>query len=86
MKMKLEMYKEVALTRDIPAEKLKKGDVAILVDYVAHPTGGEEGAILELFNAVGESIAIATVPVSAIAPLRPDQMPAAGCVPNSRQI
>ena len=29
-----------------------------------------------VFNAIGESIAVATVPVSAIAPLRPDQMPA----------
>lgn len=74
--MKLKLYKEVALTRDIPAENLKKGDVAILVDYVPHPTGGEEGAILEIFNAVGESIAVATVPISAITPLRPDQVPA----------
>ena len=74
--MKFELYKEVALTRDIPTENLKKDDVAILVDYVPHPTGGEEGAILEIFNAVGESIAVATVPISAIAPLRPDQVPA----------
>jgi hypothetical protein len=74
--MKLELYKEVALTRDIPAENLRKGDVAILVDYAPHLTGGEEGAILEIFNAVGESIAVATVPISAIAPLRPDQVPA----------
>jgi hypothetical protein len=69
--MNLELYKEVALTRDIPAENLKKGDVAVLVDYAPHPTGGEEGAILEIFNAVGEAIAIATVPISAIASLRP---------------
>ena len=74
--MKLELYQEVALMRDIPVENLRKGDVAVLVDYVPHPTGGEEGAILEIFNAVGESIAIATVPISAIAPLRPDQVPA----------
>jgi hypothetical protein len=74
--MKPELYKEVALTRDIPTEKLKKGDVAIVVDYVPHPTGGEEGAILEIFNAIGESIAVLTVPLSAIAPLRPDQVPA----------
>jgi hypothetical protein len=74
--MKPELYKEVALTRDIPAENLKEGDVAIVVDYVSHPTGGEEGAILEIFNAVGESIAVVTVPVSAIAALRSDQLPA----------
>jgi len=71
-----ELYKEVALTRDIPAENLKKDDVAIVIDYVPHPTGGEEGAILEIFNAVGESIMVVTVPISAIAPLRSDQLPA----------
>ena len=74
--MKPELYKEVALTRDIPTEKLKKGDVAVLVDYVPHPTGGEEGAILEIFNAIGESIAVVTVPVTAVTALSSDQLPA----------
>jgi hypothetical protein len=31
---------------------------------------------LELFNAIGESIGVTVVPISAIAPLRSDQMPA----------
>jgi hypothetical protein len=74
--MRLKLYQEVAVTRDMPEENLKAGDVAVLVDYVPHPRGGEEGAILEVFNAVGETIAVATVPASAIAPLRADQMPA----------
>jgi len=74
--MKRELYKEVSLVRDIPEEGLCTGDVATLIDYIPHPSGGEEGAVLELFNAVGESIAVITVPVSAVAPLQPDQMPA----------
>lgn len=74
--MNLELYQEVALTRDIPRTNLKEGDVATLIDRVTHPTGDEDGAILEVFNAVGESIAVITVPVSAIARLRPDQIPA----------
>jgi hypothetical protein len=74
--MEMELFKEVALTRDIPAENLRKGDVATLVDFVPHPAGGETGAVLELFNAIGESIAVTIVPLSAIAPLRSDQMPA----------
>ena len=73
---KPELYKDVALTRDIPEENLKQGDVATLVEYLEHPSGGEEGAILEIFNAIGESIGIATVPVSAIESLNQDQMPA----------
>ncbi len=71
----LELYKEVALVRDMPTENLWKGDVAVLVDIVPHPSGGDEGAVLELFNALGESIGVSVVPLSAIAPLRSDQMP-----------
>jgi hypothetical protein len=74
--MRLDLYQEVALTRDVPEANLRKGDVTTLVDYVLHPSGGEEGAVLEVFNVLGESIAVVTVPVSAIAPLRADQVPA----------
>ena len=74
--MGLELFKEVALTRDLPKENLRSGDVAVLVDIVAHPSGGEDGAILEVFNAVGDSIMVTTVPISAIAPLQSNQVPA----------
>ncbi len=74
--MKLELFQEVVMTHDVPAENLCRGDVATLVDYVPHPSNGEQGAVLEIFNAIGESIGVATVPVSLIAPLRADQMPA----------
>lgn len=73
--IELELYKEIALVKII-SENLRRGDVATLIDIVPHPSGGEEGAVLELFNAVGESITVTVVPISAIAPLRPDQMPA----------
>ena len=68
------LYEEVALTRDMPDEELKKGDVAVVVDYLSHPSGGTEGAILEVFNAVGESVAVVAVPVSAIESLRSNQV------------
>ena len=71
----LELYKEVSLTMDIPGNNLRKGDVALLVDTVPHPSGGEEGAVLELFNALGESIRVVVVPITAIASLRSDQIP-----------
>ena len=51
--MKPELYKEVALVRDIPEEGLCSGDIATVIDDVPHPAGGEEGVVLELFNAVG---------------------------------
>jgi hypothetical protein len=74
--MRLDLFQEVFLSRDIPEAHLRMGDVATLVDYVPHPSGGEEGAVLEVFNVLGDSIAVVAVPASAIAPLRADQIPA----------
>ena len=72
--MKLELFHEVALTRDFPEHQLRAGDLATLVDFVPHPSGGEGGCVLEVFNAVGRSIAVIAVPLSAIAPLSPDEI------------
>jgi Domain of unknown function (DUF4926) len=70
----LELYQDVALTRDIPEHHLKIGDVATLIDYVPHPRGGEEGCVLEVFNAIGGSITVVAVPVSAVEALRADEI------------
>ncbi|MBA3921636.1 MAG: DUF4926 domain-containing protein [Nostocaceae cyanobacterium] len=64
--MKLELYQYVALCRDIPERNLKRGDVAMLIDYVTYPSNGEDGYILEVFNAAGDSMAVFTVPMSAV--------------------
>lgn len=72
--MEFELYEEVALNRDFPEYKLKTGDIATLVDFVPHPEGGEAGCVLEVFNAVGESLAVVTVPVSAVEALRADEV------------
>ena len=64
--MKFELYQYVVLCRDIPERNLKRGDVAMLIDYVTHPGNGEDGYILEVFNAAGDSMAIFTVPIEAV--------------------
>jgi hypothetical protein len=68
------LYTEVALTQNIAEHNLKMGDIATLVDFVSHPQKGEEGCVLEIFNAVGESIAIVIVPVSMIKPLEANEI------------
>ncbi len=73
--MRPELYTQVVVTQDIPKEHLKQGDLAMFIDVLSHPGGGQDGAILEIFNAVGESIAVVTVPISAIEPLRPEYVP-----------
>lgn len=72
--MTMELYQEVALTRDLPEEGLKAGDVAVLIDFVPHPSNGEDGCVLEVFNAIGQSLKVVAVPISAIAVLRPDEI------------
>lgn len=72
--MSLPLYRRVALKRDLPEHDLKRGDVATLVDYVPHPDGGEQGCLLEVFNALGESIAVVAVPESDIEDLRADEV------------
>ena len=71
--MSLPLNQHVALKRDLPDE-LRQGDVAVLVEYVQHPEGGEQGCVLEVFNAVGESIAVVAVPESDIEELRADEV------------
>lgn len=67
--MKYELYKEVVLLTDIPEKKLKKGDVATVVDH--HPSKhSEDGYTLEIFNVLGDSIAVITVSETNIAPLK----------------
>lgn len=66
---KLDLYQYVALSQDIPEYNLKQGDVAMLIDYVTHSSGGEDGYILEVFNAVGDSLAVLTVPISTVSKL-----------------
>jgi hypothetical protein len=72
--MSLPLYQRVALKRDLPEHHLRRGDVAVLVDYVAHPEGGEQGCVLEVFNALGESIAVVAVRESDVENLRADEI------------
>lgn len=72
--MAFELYKDVALVHDVPEHRLKAGDIATLVDFVPHPSNDQEGCVLEVFNAVGESISVVVVPISAIKELQPHEI------------
>ena len=73
--MKIDLFKRVALKIDMPDQGLLKGDVATTI--VEHLPGKntEDGYALEVFNAVGESIAVVMVPESAVEPLTADKIP-----------
>ena len=70
----MELYQRVALNYDFPEYNLKKGDVATLIDTVLNPEGGEQGYVLEVFNAVGESIDTVIVPKSTVIPLQGNEI------------
>jgi len=71
--MKFDLYKDVVLTCDLPDERLKRGDIIKLVDYhIARDGGG--GYSAEVFNALGETLTVITVPESVLEPLREDEV------------
>lgn len=71
--MKFKIFQQVALARNIPEKKLQRGDVATIID--SHPAnGGEVGYSIEIFNAVGDTIAVTAVPESFLEQLTPDEI------------
>lgn len=74
--MKIKLYQRVALTRDLPEHNLYKGDVAVVVEHLpaTDASNGEEGYVLEVFNAVGETIAVVMVQASAVKPLSEEEI------------
>jgi len=71
--MRFDLYKDVVLARDLPEERLKRGDVVKLVERHVAPDG-TEGYSAEVFNALGDTIVVITVPASALEPLREDEV------------
>jgi Domain of unknown function (DUF4926) len=66
-------FQQVALAKDIPENNLRRGDLATIVEI--HPAnGGEVGYSIEIFNALGETIAVTTVPESALEELTANEI------------
>ena len=64
--MTLALYQRAVLTRDLPEEGLRAGDVGVIVEH--YPARGDvpEGYELEIFAATGQTIAVVSVPASAV--------------------
>jgi len=67
--MKFEMFSRVALKTNLPRHRLRRGDVATIVEHHRGRAGQEPGYSLEVFNALGDTIAVVTVRESQIEPL-----------------
>ncbi|MCX5720437.1 MAG: DUF4926 domain-containing protein [Nitrospirae bacterium] len=71
--MKFELYTDVALACDLPAHRLRRGDIVKLVDRHTAPDG-VQGYSIEVFNALGDTITVTAVPASALEALREDEV------------
>jgi len=68
------MFSRVALAEDLPDKNLRRGNIAVVVEYHEGRPGQEPGCELEVFNAAGDTIAVVTVRESQIAALRKDEI------------
>jgi hypothetical protein len=57
--MSIQLFEEVVLTRDLPQEGLRRGDIGTVVHM--YPTGGFE---VEFFTASGKTRAVVTLPAT----------------------
>jgi phage terminase large subunit-like protein len=60
--MKFAELDRVVLTRDLPAEKLRAGDVGIVVHAYADGSAVE----VEVFSLTGATLAVATIPADSL--------------------
>ena len=72
--MKYELYSQVALAVDVPEHHLRKGDVATVVEHIRPAESKRAAYVLEVFNAIGESIDVLILPESALESLRADEV------------
>ena len=61
--MDFEHYMDVVLTRDLPEENLRAGDIGTIVERHA-VVGLETGYSVEFFDMLGQTVAVVTVPTS----------------------
>lgn len=74
--MPFELYRDVILTRDIPENGLRAGDVGTVVERHIVPGLAEEGYSVEFFDMTGNTVAVVTLPVSSLRLPTPADRPA----------
>ncbi|MFH1480934.1 MAG: DUF4926 domain-containing protein [Pseudomonadota bacterium] len=72
--MAYELFTRVSLAEDLPEYGLHKGDLSTIVERHQGKRGQETGYSLEVFNAVGETIAVLVVEESKINPVKENEI------------
>jgi len=76
-------FTDVILTQDLPEEQLKAGDVGTVVERHVVPGIGD-GYSVEFFDMTGQTVAVATVPESALRVPTAADRPAVRAMAGSR--
>jgi hypothetical protein len=74
--MPFELYHDVILTRDVIEHGLRAGDVGTVVERHVVPGIAEEGYSVEFFDMTRNTVAVITVPASALRLPTPADRPA----------
>jgi hypothetical protein len=74
--MPFDTCSDVILTRDVTEHGLRAGDVGTVVEEHTVPGASEEGYSLECFDMTGNTVAVVTLPASALRLPTPADRPA----------
>ena len=64
--MSLQLFDRAVLMKDLPEESLRAGDVGVVVEHYEARGDSPEGYELEFFSARGETVAVVSVPATAV--------------------
>ena len=64
--MTFELFQRVVLTRDLPEQGLRAGDVGVVVEHYPARGNTPEGYELEFFTATGQTVAVVSVPADQV--------------------
>jgi len=68
--MSLDLFERAVLTEDLPGEGLRAGDVGVVVEHYPADAETPEGYELEFLSARGDTVAVVSVPATAVRPVR----------------
>ena len=74
--MPFDIYGDEILTRDVTERGLRAGDVGTVVELHALPGVPQEGYSVEFFDMTGNTVAVVTLPASALRLPTPADRPA----------
>lgn len=72
--MTFALHQRVVLTRDLPDEGLRAGDVGVVVEHYPAKEDRPEGYELEFFTVTGQTVAVVSVPETAIRHAQSDEV------------